>query len=144
MIAIIITKSIGDYPTLYFPGKRFQFYARQAGAALIGLVLVFIIGVHFDIKSAFADVAPVPLWSLQLSGKLDGVENNLERTSISPPQSEGKPTYGDGSQGGDGNTRRIKSFENLNNDEWREVIGGAVFLVGLCFLVGLMLKSSPL
>jgi hypothetical protein len=89
---------------------------QRCSAALIGLVLVFVIGVHFNIKSAFADVAPVPLWNLQLSGDLDGY----------------------------GNTRRIKSFENLNNDEWDEVIGGTVFLVGLCFLVYLLMKTRPL
>jgi hypothetical protein len=58
------------------------------------------------------------------------------------PQGPGEEADSDGSESGYGNARSVKGFEDLNEEEWRQVIAGAIFLVGLAFLAYLAVKAG--
>lgn len=57
------------------------------------------------------------------------------------PQSPREPRDGHSSNGGNNTFYRVKGFSDLNQDEWREVIGGALFIAGLGFLAYLMRRT---
>lgn len=57
------------------------------------------------------------------------------------PERIGEPGNNSSRDGGDQTFRRMKNFEDLNQDEWREVIVGAAFIISLGVLAYLSSRA---
>lgn len=71
----------------------------------------------------------------------NGIAGDFQSAASSPPQGSGKPSYDDSSYGSENDRTRIQELSNLQENERRQIVNGAMFLAGVCFIAYLVART---